>query len=216
MRQTSEDILTVSIHRVRPLGFYTFRDQCRFKLDEDTNIKSSNAGVENGFPLRLEPHLETAGLTGCLTTQHSRANVMYIGQKLEANIIITNPSKSDNAQNVNVKVELQNDRGKVVLYDTMESVDGMMDLGPGDCHETRVAHDITDVGKHTLVCSCQYILENGDPRYQPKYFKFVAHNPLVVRTKVCLLCFHPIKAFEPKFVAWICYYAISNMNSVAP
>ena len=90
------------------------------------------------------------------------------------------------------QAELQTDRQKVVLFDS--SATPILSLSPGARHDFIVAHDVKEVGPHTLACSTVYITAAGERKYYPQYFKFASHNPLSVRTKVPVpagYCLHP-------------------------
>ena len=81
-----------------------------------------------------------------------------------------------------LQAELQTDRQKVALFDS--SATPILSLAPGARHDFIVAHDVKEVGPHTLACSTVYITAAGERKYYPQYFKFASHNPLSVRTKV--------------------------------
>jgi hypothetical protein len=78
------------------------------------------------------------------------------------------------------QAELQSSRQKVTLY---ESMPPLARLGPGERHDFLIRHDIREISAYTLICSTSYSL-NNETAYQPQYFKFVAQNPLLVRTKI--------------------------------
>lgn len=54
----------------------------------------------------------------------------------------------------------------------------------GGRHDFMIEHDIKELGPHTLMCMAVYTDPEGERKYLPQYFKFVASNPLSVRTKV--------------------------------
>ena len=70
----------------------------------------------------------------------------------------------------------------MVLFDSSSAP--ILSLAPGARHDFIVAHDVKEVGPHTLACSTVYITAAGERKYFPQYFKFASHNPLSVRTKV--------------------------------
>lgn len=83
-----------------------------------------------------------------------------------------------------LQVELQSEHGKSLLYETMSSP-GLPSLAPGQHLEVAVEHEIKELGPHTIVCSSSHTISpQGERTYQPQAFRFVAHNPLLVRTKV--------------------------------
>lgn len=132
------------------------------------------------FPNRIERHTETGGVTGYLTQSTKSFGNVYIGQTLRMLVSIRNIQASRQPiLLLAVKIELQHDRGKVTLYDSNYNVK----LSSGEGHSAVVNHDLTEMGSHTVVCSCQYVDQNGETKYCPKAFKFVAENPLIVKTK---------------------------------
>ncbi len=78
------------------------------------------------------------------------------------------------------QAELQSTRQKVMLYETAMP---LPQLAPGERHDFIIKHDIKEISSYTLICSTSYT-DNGETAYQPQYFKFVAQNPLSVRTKI--------------------------------
>uniref|UniRef100_A0A7S1T4R9 Trafficking protein particle complex subunit 13 n=1 Tax=Tetraselmis chuii TaxID=63592 RepID=A0A7S1T4R9_9CHLO len=81
-----------------------------------------------------------------------------------------------------VKAEVQTERQKSVLFDN--SAAPLALLTPGARYDFIVSHDVKELGAHTLVCCATYSSGEGERKYLPQYFKFPAHNPLSVRTKV--------------------------------
>jgi len=57
-------------------------------------------------------------------------------------------------------------------------------LAPNQHQEIIVEHRVTDLGQHTLLCASAYANAQGERKYHPQAFRFVAQNPLLVRTKV--------------------------------
>ena len=78
------------------------------------------------------------------------------------------------------QAELQSARQKVTLYETAMP---LPQLAPGERHDFIIKHDIKEISSYTLICSTSYT-DKGETAYQPQYFKFVAQNPLSVRTKI--------------------------------
>jgi hypothetical protein len=81
-----------------------------------------------------------------------------------------------------VQVEMQNDRGKTILYDTL-SDHSLEKLTGGECHEVMVRYEVKDLGNHTLLCSSSYTSVVGELRYHPQAFRFQAQSPLSISTK---------------------------------
>lgn len=78
-----------------------------------------------------------------------------------------------------LQAELQSTRQKITLYETTTP----LKLAPGERHDFLIKHDIKEISAYTLICSTSYT-DKGETAYQPQYFKFVAQNPLSVRTKI--------------------------------
>lgn len=79
-----------------------------------------------------------------------------------------------------MQAELQSSQQKITLYETAAPLPS---LAPGERHDFRIKHDIKEISAYTLICSTSYVLQE-ETAYQPQYFKFVAQNPLSVRTKI--------------------------------
>eukprot|EP00897_Mesotaenium_endlicherianum_P002298 jgi/Mesen1/2096/ME000151S01356 len=95
-------------------------------------------------------------------------------------ISVGNHSSHD-ITNVVIKAELQTERQRLVLADNSKAPVAL--LPAGGRHDFIIEHDIKELGAHTLVCSAGYH-DISEQKYLPQYFKFVASNPLSVRTKV--------------------------------
>lgn len=120
------------------------------------------------------PEGQRCGLTGHL--------VLLVGEAFTSYISVGNYS-SETVDNVVIKAELQSTRQKVTLYETATP---LPHLAPGERHDFIIKHDIKEISSYTLICSTSYT-DKGETAYQPQYFKFVAQNPLSVRTKIRLL-----------------------------
>lgn len=185
--QTKRD-LSVTVHRVQPPVLHCFRDQNKFDLNNDTGslpCREEALNVQRGrsFPKRIEQDVSTSGITNCLA-MCKEFGAIYIGQKMQLRICINNVSSSG-AHTVTMKVEIQHDRGKRVLFPPEgEREHGMFDLAPGQGHQLMVQYDVIELGNHTVLISCQYYDDLGEQRYQPQSLKFLASNPLMVKTKV--------------------------------
>jgi hypothetical protein len=132
------------------------------------------------FPNRIERNIETGGVTGYLTQSAKSFGHVYIGQTLRMLVSIRNIQASRQPiLLLAVKIELQHDRGKIVLHESNSNAK----LNSGVGYSIVVNHELTEMGSHTLVCSCQYVDQNAETKYCPKAFKFVAENPLIVKTK---------------------------------
>lgn len=81
-----------------------------------------------------------------------------------------------------LQAELQTERQRVTLYDNTKAP--MDFICAGGRHDFIIEHDIKELGPHTLVCMAVYTDADAERKYLPQYFKFMASNPLSVRTKV--------------------------------
>eukprot|EP00890_Picochlorum_soloecismus_P001139 jgi/Picsp_1/2025/NSC_05491-R1_protein len=152
-------------------------DPTRSQVENNDKAGTSETRI---FSSRIEHDIETAGVTGYLTQSTKSFGYVYIGQTLRMLVSIRNIQASRQPiLLLAVKIELQHDRGKVILYESNSNAK----LNSGEGHSIVVNHDLTEMGSHTLVCSCQYVEQYGETKYCPKAFKFVAENPLIVKTK---------------------------------
>eukprot|EP00891_Asterochloris_glomerata_P000556 jgi/Astpho2/556/fgenesh1_pm.00012_%23_2_t len=106
--------------------------------------------------------------------------VIYLGETFCSYISVSNFSSTP-VSSVGAKAELQTERQKVVLYDNSSQV--LPSLGPGGRHDFIVRYDVKELGSHTLACSVSYTTAEGGRKYLPQYFKFVASNPISIKTK---------------------------------
>lgn len=179
--------LSFRVLRLRPPAL-DIPDQNRFNFKEDVapGANFSEQDLGNGatpFADRAELRSDSQlGVSGSLVLPQTFGTV-YLGQTLTLAVALTNISSAP-VSNVGIRVEIQSDHGKSVLYDTMPTR-GLATLAPGQHYEIMVKHDVRDLGPHTLLCASAYttLAASTEARYSPQTFKFQAQNPLVVRTK---------------------------------
>eukprot|EP00873_Tetraselmis_striata_P026048 jgi/Tetstr1/446312/TSEL_033855.t1 len=162
----------------------------RLNLGEDMEADGGRvAGVDEAEALACAPFasrvqlgdsLDAAGLTGMMELPQSFGTI-YLGETFCSYISVVNYS-DEVVSSVVIKAEVQTERQKSVLADNTSSPLPL--LTPGGRHDFIVSHDVKELGAHTLVCSAVYTSGDGERKYLPQYFKFPAHNPLSVRTKV--------------------------------
>eukprot|EP00271_Cylindrocystis_brebissonii_P015586 TRINITY_DN38520_c0_g1_i1.p1 TRINITY_DN38520_c0_g1~~TRINITY_DN38520_c0_g1_i1.p1 ORF type:complete len:454 (-),score=82.78 TRINITY_DN38520_c0_g1_i1:56-1417(-) len=143
---------------------------------------SEGSAAEDLFLARAElsQPLDAFGLTGMMVLPQAFGSI-YLGETFCSYISVGNHT-NQSVTNVQVKAELQTERQRLVLADNSKTPIDV--LGPEGRHDFIIEHDIKELGAHTLVCSATYIDPNGEQKFLPQYFKFVASNPLSVRTKV--------------------------------
>lgn len=128
----------------------------------------------------LEKPIDALGLPGLLVLPQTFGSI-YLGESFCSYISVGNNSNHD-VRDVGIKAELQTERQRVTLYDNTKSP--MDFILAGGRHDFIIEHDIKELGPHTLVCMAVYTDADGERKYLPQYFKFMASNPLSVRTKV--------------------------------
>ncbi|CAL8469310.1 g8851 [Coccomyxa elongata] len=152
-----------------------------FLPDHSTLCSGSDAQEARGpFESRtnIDDSVQAFGLKGVLELPQSFGTI-HLGEAFTSYISVGNYS-SATVEDVVIKVELQSTRQKVILYETAMP---LPQLAPGERHDFIVKHDIKEISSYTLICSTSYT-DKGETAYQPQYFKFVAQNPLSVRTKI--------------------------------
>lgn len=81
---------------------------------------------------------------------------------------------------------MQIERYQHSLYDNSSKI--LETLEPDAQHYVNIAHDLKDLGQHTLVCTATYQEVLGDRRGEKKHknqsFRFNVTNPVSVKTKV--------------------------------
>ena len=139
--------------------------------------------------LDLSAAEDASGLTGALVLPQS-FGVVHLGETFASYVSVGNHTdliKKD----VVVKVELQTQRRRVVLFDNTSNP--LLALEPGTSYDFIVEHDLKELGAHTLACTVAYSeggalvgAPNGsaERKRHPQHFKFEVTNPIAVRTKV--------------------------------
>lgn len=128
----------------------------------------------------LEKPIDALGLPGLLVLPQTFGSI-YLGESFCSYISVGNHSSHD-VRDVGIKAELQTERQRITLYDSTKVP--MDYIRAGGRHDFIIEHDIKELGPHTLVCMAVYTDVDGERKYLPQYFKFMASNPLSVRTKV--------------------------------
>eukprot|EP00270_Netrium_digitus_P010916 TRINITY_DN3424_c0_g1_i1.p1 TRINITY_DN3424_c0_g1~~TRINITY_DN3424_c0_g1_i1.p1 ORF type:complete len:393 (-),score=66.37 TRINITY_DN3424_c0_g1_i1:157-1260(-) len=123
--------------------------------------------------------MDAFGCRGMMVLPQAFGSI-YLGETFCSYISVGNHTEHD-VTHVVIKAELQTERQRIVLSDNMKTP--LEALPAGGRYDFIVEHDIKELGAHTLVCSATYI-DTGEQKYLPQYFKFMASNPLSVRTKV--------------------------------
>ena len=179
--------LSFRVLRLRPPAL-EIPDQNRFNFKDDIapganfsqqDLGNSAAVFGDRSELRSDSQL---GVSGSLVLPQTFGTV-YLGQTLTLAVALTNISPVP-VSNVGIRIEIQSDHGKSVLYDTMPTR-GLSTLAPSQHYELMVKHDVRDLGPHTLLCASAYttLAASTEARYSPQTFKFQSQNPLVVKTK---------------------------------
>ncbi|CAM6041022.1 unnamed protein product [Sphagnum compactum] len=128
----------------------------------------------------LERPIDALGLSGLLVLPQSFGSI-YLGESFCSYISVGNHTTHD-VRDVGIKAELQTERQRLTLADSTKAP--MDYIRAGGRHDFIIEHDIKELGPHTLVCMAVYTDWDGERKYLPQYFKFMASNPLSVRTKV--------------------------------
>jgi len=128
----------------------------------------------------LEKPIDALGLSGLLVLPQTFGSI-YLGESFCSYISVGNHTNHD-VRDVGIKAELQTERQRVTLADSTKAP--MDYIRAGGRHDFIIEHDIKELGSHTLVCMAVYTDADGERKYLPQYFKFLASNPLSVRTKV--------------------------------
>lgn len=137
---------------------------------------------EDGYWRRfeLEDLSDAMGLTGLLVLPQAFGSI-YLGETFCSYISVANHTRYD-VRDVVIKAEIQTERQRIMLTDNSKAP--MDFIKGGGRHDFMIEHDIKELGPHTLMCMAVYTDPEGERKYLPQYFKFVASNPLSVRTKV--------------------------------
>ena len=155
---------------------------------ESLNISDLTASHPIELPNEL--HIRDFGLSQLLKLPSSFGNI-YLGETFTTLVSINNEGGQyqqqqqnpyqqqppSGAHQVNVKVELQTSSQRFNLSETKyEQLDTTISV--------TVSHEIKELGVHILVCTVQYLTDDGRRRHFRKFYKFQVSNPLAVKTKV--------------------------------
>lgn len=189
----ADHALLFKVLRLRP-PLFELRDHFHYSFEEDVRVEGGKAlegridykGGGEVFPFadRIEASSEApgAGIKSGLILQQPFGSV-YLGQTLRFAIVLSNVSMSP-TEKVGVRVDIQSDKAKHTLHDTMSSSPSAVSLGRGEHLEVVVQYEVKDLGTHTLLCSSSYVGPTGELRYHPQAFRFQVRNPMTIRTKV--------------------------------
>lgn len=147
-----------------------------------SSILAKDHTREEGYWKRfeLENPSDAMGVSGLLVLPQTFGSI-YLGETFCSYISVGNHTHYD-VRDVTVKAEIQTERQRIILADNSKSP--MDFIKGGGRYDFIIEHDIKELGPHTLMCMAVYIDPEGERKYLPQYFKFVASNPLSVRTKV--------------------------------
>ncbi|KAI9497518.1 hypothetical protein BDB00DRAFT_784840 [Zychaea mexicana] len=146
---------------------------------ESLNISDLTASHPIELPNDIQ--IRDFGLSQLLQLPSSFGNI-YLGETFSTLVNINNEGQQQHpngvaAHQVNVKVELQTSSQRFNLSDTnYEQLDTTLAV--------TVSHEIKELGVHILVCTVQYMTDDGRRRHFRKFYKFQVSNPLAVKTKV--------------------------------
>ncbi|KAH7619099.1 hypothetical protein Ndes2526B_g06052 [Nannochloris sp. 'desiccata'] len=179
----SNHALVFKVLRLRPSDLLN-SDQKKSHFNKDVSstaqfrdhpLESGTSVSENWIERKEKGQLGVGGAQNFGT--------VYLGQTLTVAVALCNQSDAE-VNNVGIRIEIQSDHGKSILYDTMPT-QGIPLLPPGAHHEFIVKHDVRDLGPQTILCASAYVTPAfpNEPKYSPQAFKFNVLNPLIVRTK---------------------------------
>lgn len=151
---------------------------------EDHPNPPAAAGGDDGagaFAARcdLMQPMDAWGLSDMMVLPQAFGSI-YLGETFCSYVSVSNHSDHD-VTSVTVRAELQTERQRVVLAENARAP--LAALPAGGRHDFIIEHDIKELGAHTLVCSASYV-DGQELKHLPQFFKFVASNPISVRTKV--------------------------------
>ncbi|GBG58896.1 hypothetical protein CBR_g24248 [Chara braunii] len=166
----------------------------RYGEDDDVAERMrSLTEMEQTFSGRCEINqpLDACGLTGMLVLPQEFGSI-YLGETLCSFISLCNVSDHD-VEYVGIKVELQTERQRTSLADNTRAP--LTVIKAGARNDFIIEHIIKELGTHCLVCSAMYSDSEGERRVARQdmdverkllhqKYKFVASNPVVVRTKI--------------------------------
>ncbi|KAK9811919.1 hypothetical protein WJX72_012399 [[Myrmecia] bisecta] len=174
-----------NLHTALPLRFNLTEDLTADYVDlgggalPSADLLSSAAGSSFADRVQLSDAMDASGLDGYMEVPQSFGTI-YLGETFCSYVSLGNCTDLG-VTLVGIKAELQTERAKAVLFDNTTSPLPVM--LPSGRHDFIIKHDVKEIGAHTLVCSTVYTAADGERKYLPRYFKFVANNPLSVRTK---------------------------------
>ncbi|OAE28661.1 hypothetical protein AXG93_2865s1020 [Marchantia polymorpha subsp. ruderalis] len=156
--------------RVDPVDLICGEDDVQKLVENHGDVEDSKDKTSFYRRAELEDPIDALGLSGILVLPQTFG---YIS--------VGNHTNHD-VRDVGVKAELQTERQKLILADSTKAP--LDYIKAGGRYDFIIEHDIKELGQHTLVCIAVYTDSDGERKYLPQYFKFLATNPLSVRTKV--------------------------------
>ncbi|CAM6096380.1 unnamed protein product [Calypogeia fissa] len=165
--------------RLDPVDLMCGEDDVQ-KIVEAPDVEETQEKTSFWRRSELQEPVDALGLSGLLVLPQTFGSI-YLGETFCSYISVGNHTNHD-VRDVGVKAELQTERQKVILADSTKSP--LDYITAGGRYDFIIEHDIKELGPHTLVCMAVYTDSDGERKYLPQYFKFMASNPLSVRTKV--------------------------------
>ncbi|KAL3677934.1 hypothetical protein R1sor_020890 [Riccia sorocarpa] len=165
--------------RVDPIDLICGEDDVE-KLVENSDVEDVREKTSFYKRAELEEPVDALGLSGILVLPQTFGSI-YLGETFCSYISVGNHTNHD-VRDVGVKAELQTERQKLILADSTKNP--LDFIRAGGRYDFIIEHDIKELGPHTLVCIAVYTDSDNERKYLPQYFKFMATNPLSVRTKV--------------------------------
>ncbi|KAE8708883.1 putative LRR receptor-like serine/threonine-protein kinase [Hibiscus syriacus] len=148
-------------------------------LSTQLSKSMDSSDLTYGSRFILQHPSDAMGFSGLLLLPQSFGTI-YLGETFCSYISINNNSNFE-VRDIIIRAEIQTERQRILLLDTTKSpVESIRASGR---YDFIVEHDVKELGAHTLVCTALYNDSDGERKYLPQFFKFVAANPLSVRTK---------------------------------
>ncbi|BBN02599.1 trafficking protein particle complex subunit 13 [Marchantia polymorpha subsp. ruderalis] len=166
--------------RVDPVDLICGEDDVQKLVENHGDVEDSKDKTSFYRRAELEDPIDALGLSGILVLPQTFGSI-YLGETFCSYISVGNHTNHD-VRDVGVKAELQTERQKLILADSTKAP--LDYIKAGGRYDFIIEHDIKELGQHTLVCIAVYTDSDGERKYLPQYFKFLATNPLSVRTKV--------------------------------
>ncbi|KAJ2784488.1 hypothetical protein H4R18_001110 [Coemansia javaensis] len=153
------------------------REAGQTRLAQSGQLRSDarQAAHDDARPLDAFPLAEALVLPRSFGT-------MYLGETFTAQVCVCNESALV-VRDVAVRVAMQTATQQLALVEPAGDAP-QPQLGAGQPLGLQVAHEIKELGTHTLVCSIAYLSAQGERCTLQRLFRFQASNPLVVKTKV--------------------------------